>query len=70
MFLLEYLKFFQEGGNCIWLHVMELYVTVAFIFIVLCTIKQPSEVSVSLEICVTSEMLLYTYTYIPKGTVN
>lgn len=44
--------------------------TVAIIFIILCAIKQPSNVSASLEICVASEMLLiytwkHTYQRVP-----
>lgn len=52
-----------------WVPITELYVNVAFIFTVLCTMKQPSDVSASLEICITSEMFR-VYTYTPKGTAK
>lgn len=45
---------------------MELYVTLVLTFSVLCTIKQPTDVSASLEICVTSEMFC-VHTWHKKG---
>lgn len=54
-----------------WLKNIELYVTVAFIFTVLRTVKQPVDVSPSLEMCYFRNVArLHMETYIPKGTVN